>query len=136
MGLIRSVPLMGIVLIVYNMINLGYFGARGAVWKTRQLEFTLPSGELIGLNFSEIFIAIALIVLFVELTKASTASTSAMTEQTFSTISFVGFLVQFLVDPYAATPTFFILLMISLIDVLAGAILLVKIARRDLLFGQ
>jgi len=135
MGLIRTVPLMGIVLVVYNMINLGYLGERAQIWKQHQIEFTLPSGELIALNFSEIFIAIALIVLFIELTKASTASTSAMTEQTFSTIAFVGFLVQFLVDPYAATPTFFILLMISLIDVLAGAILLVKIARRDLLVG-
>jgi hypothetical protein len=58
-----------------------------------------------------------------------------MIEQLFSMLAFIGFLLQFLLTPHAANPTFFILMVISLVETLAGFVILIKVARRDVKIG-
>jgi len=56
-------------------------------------------------------------------------------EQVLSILVFIAFLIQFLVSPHAAEPTFFLLIIISLVEVLAGFVIIVKEARKDVHFG-
>jgi hypothetical protein len=54
----------------------------------------------------------------------------------FSVLVFVAYLVEFLVVQPAATSLFFILMAISLIDVIAGFSISITGARRDVSFGH
>ena len=131
----RFVPLMGVVLLLYNALSLGYSDPGMGFWQHPMLQATLPSGQLIVFSYGVVMITGALFILFIELLKSTSASNAAMVEQTLSTLAFTAFLVQFFVSPHVAEPTFFILLVISLVEVLAGFAILVKVARRDFSVG-
>lgn len=135
MSIFRYIPLMAVVLILYNLLSLQYSSPAEAFWANIMTTFTLPSGNEIALTYREGFVTFALFVLFVELIKSTVASNAAITEQILSVLAFIGFLIQFLVSPHAAEPTFFILLNISLIEVLAGFVIIVREARKDIHFG-
>jgi glucan phosphoethanolaminetransferase (alkaline phosphatase superfamily) len=131
----RYIPLMAVVLGAYNVALYMWPDLGPEFWQRSFLTFKLPSEGMVTLNFSHIIIAAALGVLFIEIVKSTSASQAAMIEQSFSIIAFVAFLIQFFVSPRSAEPTFFLLMVISLVEVLAGFIILVKVARRDIAFG-
>lgn len=84
------------------------------------------------MTYSYALIAVALIALFFELIKSTATKNTAVIEQTVSTLVFVIYPVQFIVSPDAAEPTFFVLGMISMVEMLARFIILISEARRDI----
>ena len=48
---------------------------------------------------------------------------------------FVACLIEFLTVPQAATSTFFMIMVVALIDVVAGYTIGIRVARRDMAFG-
>ncbi len=131
MKIFRFIPLMGIVLLLYNVFALNYSNPTLSLWSQTAFTIALPSNAALSLSYSSIFILFALFILFIELVKSTTASNVAMIEQTLSTFVFVGFLLQLFLSPHVAEPTFFILMTISFVEVMAGFIILLKVARRD-----
>ncbi|MEO1262344.1 MAG: hypothetical protein AAFZ15_26290 [Bacteroidota bacterium] len=131
MAIFRYIPLMGVVLILYNVLAM----SPSFSWNETFDTMYLPSGGEVALSFSEAFIAFALVVLFVEVIKSTSISNHAITEQVLSVLVFIAFLFQYLNSKEAAEPTFFILTLMSLVEVLAGFIILTKVARRDINFG-
>lgn len=131
MRLLRIIPLMGVVLLLYNIFALSYSDPNTSFWQQEMLPIHLPSGRTLMLTYGMVFISFAMLVLFIELVKSTTASNAAMIEQTLSTLSSIGFLILFLAFPHAAEPTFFMLLIISLVEMLTGFVIPVKVARID-----
>ncbi len=87
------------------------------------------------LTLGDLVIVITLILLFVELIKATRTGGSSIVDHALSTILFVLCLVEFLLVPEAATSVFFFIMIVTLIDVVAGFSITIRAARRDFGFG-
>ena len=132
MRAMRFIPLMGIVLLIYNLVALAFKDSETSIWEKQFTSISVSPENVVIITYGTAFIIFALMLLFIELVKSTTSSNSAMVEQLFSTLAFVGFLLQFLLTPYAAEATFFLLMVISLVEVLAGFVIMIKVARRDI----
>jgi hypothetical protein len=81
-------------------------------------------------------IVITLVLLFVELVKATRTGGTSIVDHALSTILFVLCLIEFLVVQRAATSVFFIITVVTMIDVVAGFSITIRAARRDLALGS
>jgi hypothetical protein len=131
-----AIPLMLIPFILYNLAMVGAFGGGGtASLETIVTSVHMMSGATWTMSLGDLFIVIALVILFLEIFKATRRSSLALIDHLFSMALFVVFLVEFLLVQGAATQIFFILMMISLVDVIAGFTVSIKSASRDVAIG-
>jgi hypothetical protein len=94
------------------------------------------SGMLWQANVSDLFIALGLFALLLEVIKATRTGSASILDHVLSMLAFVGALVAFLVWPMAATSTFALLTAMALIDVVAGFWVALRTARRDIAIGH
>jgi hypothetical protein len=122
-------PLMLVPFAVYN-----FFILAGDLnpWEQIFLRLEMVSGASFTMSMGDGLIVIALVLLFVELLKATRVGVSTIVDHILSTLVLIAFLVEFLLVAEAATPTFFILMVITLIDVVAGYSVSIRNASRDL----
>ena len=80
----------------------------------------------------DILLAFAILLLGVEVIKATRMGVRGLIDHVLSMILFIVMLVEFLLVQRAGTSTFFILMVISLVDVLAGFIITARTAQRDI----
>ena len=73
--------------------------------------------------------------MFFEILKSTRTSNASVLDHLLSTFVFVAFLVEFLVIPAAATSVFFLLMIMALIDVMAGFSVSIRSAGRDVSFN-
>ena len=131
MPLIASIPLTVVPLIAYNVLTFVLFEAGASPWTTPVMTIDLVSGASFSLLGGDLMILCALLLLFVELLKATRTGVSALTDHIFSTLVLIAYLVEFLTVREAATSVFFILMCVSLVDVIAGFSITITGARRD-----
>lgn len=125
--MLLNFPLLILVLGAYNAV---------VFYTQASLESEIFSMKMISeaqwtFNLSDLMISVALLMLFIELLKATRAGTVSIVDHMLSTLVFIIFLVEFIVVKEAATSTFFLLMLISLIDVVAGYSVTIQSARRD-----
>jgi hypothetical protein len=131
-----AIPLMLIPFILYNIAMLGAFGGGGVEGlKTVVTSVNMMSGATWTMSLGDLFIVISLVILFFEIFKATRRSSVALLDHLFSMALFVVFLVEFLLVQGAATQIFFILMLVSLVDVIAGFTVSIKSASRDVAIG-
>jgi hypothetical protein len=87
-------------------------------------EFTFTPGDLL--------IMFSILILFVEVLKATRLTARTMVDHMLSMILFIVLLVEFLMVKQAATGTFFLLMVISFVDVIGGFSVTISAARRDI----
>lgn len=90
--------------------------------------WTMTGGDLL--------ILIGLAFLFIEILKSTSTGTSTIMNHAVSMILFIVCLVEFLLFPEFATSVFFIITMMTLLDVLAGVVVTIVSARRDFAVGE
>jgi hypothetical protein len=134
MKLLLQIPLLGIILIVFNVIILN---DPLSLRPDAAAVFTLPlpSGIPWEATVSDLLIISGVILLYLELFKATRTDVSTIIEHVFSLLVFLVFLVQFIVYPPAANSTCVILMLIALLDVVGGFTISISTARRDMAFG-
>ncbi|MBX9457078.1 MAG: hypothetical protein KL863_14260 [Rhizobium sp.] len=131
-----AIPLMLIPFILYNLAMFGAFGGGGVeALKTVVTSVNMMSGATWTMSLGDLFIVISLMILFVEVFKATRRSSVALLDHLFSMALFVVFLVEFLLVQGAATQIFFILMLVALVDVIAGFTVSIKSASRDVAIG-
>jgi hypothetical protein len=138
MKLLKLLPLLLLMLLAYNIVILFSADGTNAHDIFSEKLFSLPMGSSGGewtFTLEHMFLATALLFLFFELIKATSVGGAAIAEMAISTLVFIIYLVEFLLVAKASTSLFFLLMIISLIDVIAGYIIGVKVARRDLQIG-
>ena len=134
--MLGSVPLLIIPFILFNVGLAGAFGAStGDIWAMELLSVPMMSGGVWTMTLGDMLIVVALVLFFVEVVKATRTSTTSVIDHLLSTFVFVAFLVEFLLVQGAAHSVFFTLMVIALIDVLAGFSVSIKSAGRDVNFG-
>ncbi len=133
-------PLLALPVIIYNLVVLtlsGGFGAMDAQGRFGEQLFAIQmaSGAPWPVSLSDLILAGSLVVLFIELLKSTTSRSIAIVNHALSMIVFIVCLVEFLLAPAFATSTFFLLTVMVLLDVLAGFIVTIVAARRDIDFA-
>jgi len=83
-----------------------------------------------------LLVSFGLMLLFFEILKATRTAQATILDHLLSTFVFILFLVQFMIEPKAATSTFFILMFIAFLDVVAGYTISIRVASRDVTFDR
>jgi len=136
MRLFSAIPFTLFSLLIYNGLAFTAGAAEPAFWSQPVITVSMVSGAVFELLASDLLITLGLFFLFIEILKATRIGTTALLDHMFSVLVFVAYLVEFLVLQPAATSLFFILMAISLIDVIAGFSISITGARRDVSFGH
>ena len=136
-----AIPLLFIPVAFYAIIVLsGWMGTGGVAAAEQALRdplFSVPmvSGTGWNVGTGDLILFLGLILLFFELLKSTSSQKVAIVNHALSMILFVFCLVAFLLFPGFATSTFFLILTMVMLDVLAGFIVTIISARKDLEFG-
>ena len=121
-------PLLLIPFAIYNMIA---FLTPGVSWTATVTTVHMMSGQDWVLTWEDILIAFSIFLLWIEMIKATRAGMRSVMDHILAMILFIVMLVEFLLVPQAATSTFFLLMAIALVDVLAGFIIGMRASRRQ-----
>lgn len=137
MGIYTLLPLMVIPILIYNVIAFGgaAFSTAEAVRARMDVEFIsipMSSGAEWIITPGDGLITLSLVMLFFELLKSTGIGRAAILNHAFSMILFIGCLVEFLMFDAFATTVFFLILLMALMDVMAGFMVTIASARRDI----
>jgi len=128
-GILRALPFLGIAVIVYAVGVI----ALSVPIDGQVAAFSLPSGGApLRVLFGDLVLALALVMFFIELMISTRPTRSSLVNHGMSMALFVLCLVLFLLVPAFGTATFFLVLLLTLIDVISGYSISIITARRDL----
>lgn len=130
---LRAIPLLIVPFLLFFILRM--VGVDLSASLTGEPGMTLLSGGNWRFTWGDLLIVITMIVLFVELLKATYTSTASLLDHGLSMLVFVACLVCFLTVEQAASSVFFIIMFATLIDVIAGYTIGIRVARRDIGFG-
>ena len=94
------------------------------------------SGVTWQLTGGDALILLSIALLFLEILKSTGTGTATIMNHGVSMILFIVCLVEFLMFPNFATSPFFIIMVMTLLDVLAGVVVTIVSARRDFAVGE
>lgn len=129
MRFLFALPLMIIPLGIYVAAALGPSGA--AVFDAVLFSQSMISGGTVSLTQGDLLLGFAIFVLFLEVVKATRTGFAPVLDHVFSVLIVMVFLVMFIVWAPASTGLFALLMLIALVDVLAGLWISLNVARRD-----
>ena len=133
---LRALPLIVIAFIAYNVVVL-LGGNVPADDILRKPLFSVPmiSGARWVFSLGDLLILLTMLLLFIELIKSTYTSSLQMVDHGLSMLVFIACLVEFLLVRQATSSVFFFIMVAALIDVVAGALIGIRTARRDLNIG-
>ena len=136
MGLFTVLPLLIIPIIIYNVIAWGgaTFATADAVRDRMNEPFLsvhMASGAEWVITPGHALVALSLVMLFFELLKSTGIGRAAIMNHAFSMVLFIICLVEFLMFGAFATSVFFLIMLMALMDVMAGFMVTIASARRD-----
>jgi len=138
MDWLTIVPLLILTVLMYNLIVLFHgFTLEGAqkviaLMQSEALRLPMASGASWGVAWGDVLVILSLFLLFAELLKSTGSGSLEIFNHALSMLLFIICLVEFLLAPGFATSTFFIIMLMTLLDVLAGVIVTINSARRDI----
>jgi len=122
-------PLLLVPFAIYNIIA---FLMPGLSWTGAVTTVHLVSGGDWSMSIGDILIAFSIVVLFGEMMKATRIGIRTVVDHGLSLLLFLVMLVEFIVVRQAASATFFLLLIIGIVDVMGGFAITLRSAQRDL----
>ena len=127
-NVMASFPLLAIVVAAYTALALVAPG-----W-LNDVVFVLPllSGSMLPFQGGDLLLVVGLLLLCVEVYRATSSSTAAILNHVLSLVVFIVALIDLLVMPRMANMTFFLIVLMTLSDVIAGFTVTISTARRDI----
>jgi hypothetical protein len=139
LAVINVFPLILIPVLIYN---IWAFSAGDAVAFIQELTrpenpmtITMASGGEWAITTGDMFVLLSMVLLFVELLKSTSTGTAAIFNHALSLLVFIICLIEFLLNAKFATTPFFLIMVMALLDVLAGVVVTIISARRDVEFS-
>lgn len=121
-------------LIPFLLVNVIGFWV-GDPWRNEAFSMPLVGGVW-KVTWGDLMLILGLGMLFFETLKAARPANKAIANHLASTGVLILYIIEFLLVPFAANSTFFILLLIALFDVAAGFTISIRTASRDISFGR
>lgn len=122
-------PLLLVPFAIYNIVA---FLMPGVSWSSALTTVHMVSGADWAMSAGDLLITLSILLLFGELMKSTRIGVRSVVDHGLSLLLFLGILVEFLLVQQAATATFFLLVIISFVDVLGGFAVTLRTAQRDL----
>ncbi len=129
--MLRNIPTLAFVVIAYNILAFVYPEGLTAIL----FSLSLPSGDLMPFTTGALLLAVTTILLFIEILKATRTGSSSIIDHVLSMLLFVACLVEFLLVKGLGGPVFFLIMLTTLLDVIAGFTITITAARRDFNMG-
>jgi steroid 5-alpha reductase family enzyme len=129
------IPLLIIPFALFNAALTGVLSSGADPFNATLLSVAMISGGRFVLSFGDILLVLGLILLFFEVLKSTRTNNTSVIDHVLSTGVFIAFLVEFLLVAGAAHPVFFLLMLMALIDVLAGFSVSIRSAGRDVSYN-
>jgi hypothetical protein len=121
-------PLLLIPFAIYNMIA---FLTPGVSWTATVTTVHMMSGQDWTLTWEDLLIGFSIFLLWIEIINSTRMGMRSVMDHLLAMALFIGMLVEFLLVKQAGTSTFFLLMIIALVDVLAGFIIGMRSGRRQ-----
>lgn len=123
-----NIPLLAFIVAAYTALALVAPGWLEAT------PFSLPllSGALLPFRGGDLLLVMGLFLLCVEIYRATSSSTAAILNHVLSLVVFIIALIELIVMPRMANMTFFLIVLMTLSDVIAGFTVTISTARRDI----
>jgi hypothetical protein len=129
---LRSLPSIVLAFILYNVV---VFTSGTEALNSALFELHMLSGGDWRFTIGDLIVVFTMFLLFAEIVKSTYTSTTSLVDHGLSMLVFIACIVEFLLVPQAATSTFFIIMVATAIDVVAGFTIGIRVARRDLAIG-
>ncbi|MCE9648599.1 MAG: hypothetical protein K8R18_03140 [Parvibaculum sp.] len=125
--MVGSLPLLALVVIAYNIIVF----LTGLTMDTSVFAVPLVSGTVWTVTIGDILLVFGLLMLFLELINATRTGSATIINHALSMLVLLVALVQFIVLPQFGTSVFFLIVLLNILDVIAGFTVTITSARRD-----
>ena len=121
-------PLLLVPFAIYNIIA---FLMPGVSWVGAVITVHMVSGADWSMSAGDMLVTLGILMLFGEVMKSTRIGIRTVVDHALALILFIGMLVEFLLVKQCASATFFLLLVISFVDVLGGFAVTLRSAQRD-----
>lgn len=133
--MMKSFPLLGLCLLFY--VVLAYVTDLDRPWyESEAFMIQLPSGDGWHVSGGDLFLMSALALLFVELVRSTQSDQRSVINHSLDVLVFIAALTLFLSQRGYGNSVFFGLLVMTLIDFVAGIIITAASAHRDVAVGH
>lgn len=126
---ILGFPLLLVPFAIYNIVA---FLMPGVSWTGALTTVHMMSGGDWTMSAGDMLIVLSILLLFGEMMKSTRIGIRTVVDHGLSLLLFLAIVAEFLLVRQAASSTFFILLVISFIDVMGGFAVTLRSAQRDL----
>ncbi len=130
-------PLLLIPILIYGLVALTS-GDAATAESLKSSIFGIPmiSGGRWVFTIGDLVLLSGLVTLFIEILKAARTKSDAIVNHSFSMLLLLAAVISFLVVPGFGTSVFFLLVIMCVLDVVAGPIVSIVAARRDFGVGE
>lgn len=122
-------PLLLVPFAIYNMIA---FLTPGVSWTSPVTTVHMMSGQDWVLTWEDLLLAFAIFLLWIEIIKSTRIGKRSVMDHILAMALFIGMLIEFLLVQRAGTSTFFLLMIIALVDTLGGFIIGMRGSQRQI----
>ena len=129
MKILKKIPMFGY---LFVLINIFILIGKSDLMAGRLISIDLHPNVPWTLCVGDIFVILGLICLTIQVFKATRTSSAEVVDHIISTLIFILYLIEFIVVRGAGTSTFFILMLMSLLALIAGFTITISTARRDI----
>jgi hypothetical protein len=112
-----GIPLLLIPFVLYNMVA---FLTPGISWAQEITRIQMLSQQQVSLTIGDALVVLSLLILFIEIFKTARLSRRGIVDHLLAALLFAVMLAELLMVKEGATATFFLLVVIAFVDVLAG----------------
>lgn len=125
---LSSIPLLAVIVAAYTVL------ARVApAWlETVHVYMPLLSGNALPFRGADLLLVIGMALLCVEIYRATSSATASILNHVLSLLLFIVALVELMILPGMADMAFFLIVLMTLSDVIAGFTVTISAARRDM----
>ena len=136
MGRIQIFPLLLIPALIYAMIAFPAGDKVTEAMASQAFAMPLASQALWVVTWGHIIVMLSVITLFLEILKSTTPSSAQMIDNGLSVAVFiVTFILWLLVRPFG-TAEFFIIVLMCLLDFLAGSVIMTRVSQRTVQYDN
>ena len=122
-------PLLLIPFAIYNIVA---FLMPGVSWSGTLTTVHMVSGGEWTMSVGDLLVTLTILLLIAEVMKSTRIGVRSVLDHGLSLVLFLVMLIEFLLVKQAASGTFFLMLVISFVDVLGGFAVTLRTAQRDL----
>lgn len=136
MGLLAIVPLTLIPVVLYALFALPQGIGIVDGLAAQAFSMPMPSGQPWVFTWGGLLLLVAIVCLFVDILKSTRPTRNAMIDNGLSVAVFILCFMMFLLVKGFATTEFFLIMMMTLLDFIAGSVIMVSTAQRSVQFDN